>query len=197
MYTTSDMELDDLYYPNGLNMINTNKNFTGGVHTTQHFRANLRISNPPHMFLDDAILAAGIEEYEPNLMDYEPQTPQPSSPRGRTSPIFFLSGECCEEDFVDDDGWEDGMISPLELPPRLLNFRTGDAVSSESLLLGSEPPLDLEELDRRLEALARAEHFDEDQSDPDRRLESIARIERLEKAGLLGAFFAFAHASRA
>lgn len=54
------------------------------------------------------------------------------------------------------------------------------------MLMGSEPSLDLEELDRRLELIARVERpEDVDLSNINHRLESIARIQRLEKAGLL------------
>ncbi|KAJ3558891.1 hypothetical protein NP233_g11401 [Leucocoprinus birnbaumii] len=190
MYTASDFSSEDFYYPDGLH-IYPGKSFSGNVHTTQHFRASLRISNPPHMFLDDAILAAGLTGYEPYTAEYQLQTPEQSPQYCQTC---FSPEEEYEEDgeeMVLEEDVEDGTISPLELPPRLLNFDTSDGVNAGSLLLVPEPPLDLEEVDRRLEMLVEEsdEELELEQSELDQRLETFARMERLQKLGFLGAFF--------
>ncbi|KAF9454918.1 hypothetical protein P691DRAFT_799922 [Macrolepiota fuliginosa MF-IS2] len=152
------------YYPGGLSTNATGHFAPGRAYNVQYCRANIRQFYPPTLFLDDAILADGLEEYDQDLCTQVVQTPEPSLSCNDCRACWYTPDEDVEEEL------DDGMISPLELPPPLLSFGTADGVKSESVPPESQPKLDLKELDRRLE--------------------SIARIERLEKAGLLHAFFA-------
>ncbi|EKM83684.1 hypothetical protein AGABI1DRAFT_110322, partial [Agaricus bisporus var. burnettii JB137-S8] len=149
------------YYPASMDSVNAMGSAgPPRVHEAQYFRANLRMSHPPMSFLDDFILLSGLEEFEEHENEQAEQSPtmplQPKSP--------------CEENqrprgvAVDGDV-SDGVISPLELPPRLVNFAAAD--ETEATL--SE--FDLKEVDRRLESVVRSE--------------SISRLERLLRANAL------------
>ncbi len=117
------------HYPGGISSSDRTQWYTQRAYNAQYFRANIRKSHPPTMYLDDAILvrekvvlrdffsrnqkATGLEDY-PQFLTQEPETPELSPRCGLDCPCCYTPGQGT----LEEEALDDGMISPLELPVR-------------------------------------------------------------------------------
>ena len=108
MCTASKTTSNDIYHLR-LGSIDPDRNFTNGVHTTQHCPTNNVAKDPPCMFSDDASSVgwphallmhrltvkkeAGLESNELYMTSNEPSTPYPSLAHTETCSRYFPAEE--------------------------------------------------------------------------------------------------------